>query len=150
MKECAEDLAPILHQIYRSSLDETEVPCLWKEAEVVPIHKSGSKAVMANFRPVALTSIACKVFEKILCAAILAFLTANNLITQQQHGFVRGRSCQINILLCLGLAYSMAGRQEAKSCCRKCQIELAPSGEWHHSRDGAWVSSIFSRVSATL
>ena len=64
------------------------VPDQWKEAEIVPIHKGGSKAIMANFRPVALTSIVCKVFEKIICSAILAFLAAHHLITQQQHGFV--------------------------------------------------------------
>ena len=101
MKECAVELAPILHGLFRKSLDEAEVPDRWKEAEIVPIHKGGSKAVMANFRPVALTSIVCKVFEKIICSAILAFLTTNKLISQQQHGFVRGRSCQTNILLCL-------------------------------------------------
>ena len=56
---------------------------------------------MANFRPVALTSVVCKVLERIICSAILAFLGAQNLISQQQHGFVRGRSCQTNILLCL-------------------------------------------------
>ena len=56
---------------------------------------------MANFRPVALTSVVCKVLERIICLSILAFLGAQNLITQQQHGFVRGRSCQTNILLCM-------------------------------------------------
>ena len=101
LKECAEEVAPALHQIFRKSLDEAEVPRQWKEAEIVPIHKGGSKAVMANFRPVALTSVVCKVMEKIICSAILAFLNANLLISEQQHGFVRGRSCQTNILLCL-------------------------------------------------
>ena len=100
-KECAEEVAPLLQQIYRKSLDEGEVPRQWKDAEIVPIHKGGSKAVMANFRPVALTSIVCKIMEKIVCSVMLAFLTNNNLITKQQHGFVRGRSCQTNILLCL-------------------------------------------------
>ena len=38
MKECADELAPVLHQIYQKSLDEAEVPGLWKEAEIVPIH----------------------------------------------------------------------------------------------------------------
>ena len=56
---------------------------------------------MSNFRPVALTSAICKVFEKIICAAILSFLSSNNLISPQQHGFVRGRSCQTNKTLCL-------------------------------------------------
>ena len=101
LKECAEEMAPILHGIYRKSLDEGEVPEVWKEAEIVPIHKGGSKAVMANFRPVALTSVVCKILEKIICSAILAFLVTNDLISKQQHGFVRGRSCQTNILLCL-------------------------------------------------
>ena len=31
----------------------------------------------------------------------MSFLVTNKLITEQQHGFVRGRSCQTNILLCL-------------------------------------------------
>ena len=82
-------------------MDEGEVPSRWKEAHIVPIHKKGSKAIMANFRPVALTSVICKVFEKIICAAILSFLTRNGLISPQQHGFVRGRSSLTNILLCL-------------------------------------------------
>ena len=101
LKECAAQMAPTLHGIYRKSLDEGEVPMVWKEAEIVPIHKGGSKAVMANFRPVALTSVVSKVFEKIICAAIVCFLVTNNLISKQQHGFVWGRSCQTNILLCL-------------------------------------------------
>ena len=101
MKECAKELAPHLCKIYRKSLDDGEVPQLWKEANIVPIHKSGSKAIMANFRPVALTSVVCKVLERIICSAIMTFLTSNSLISEQQHGFVRGRSCQTNILLCL-------------------------------------------------
>ena len=101
LKECAKEVAPILCQIYRKSMDDAEVPQLWKEANIVPIHKSGSKAIMANFRPVALTSVMCKVLEKIVCSAIMSFLTTNGLLSEQQHGFVRGRSCQTNILLCL-------------------------------------------------
>ena len=101
LKECAEELAPILTDLFKKSMDVGEVPELWKEAHIVPIHKSGSKAKMSNFRPVALTSVVSKVCEKILCMTILAFLTNNFLISPQQHGFVKGRSCQTNILVCL-------------------------------------------------
>ena len=101
LKECSKELAPALFKIYRKSLDKGEVPQLWKEANIIPIHKSGSKAIMANFRPVALTSILCKVLERIICSAIMSFLMTNGLLSEQQHGFVRGRSCQTNILLCL-------------------------------------------------
>ena len=101
LKECAEELAPILTELFEKSMDTGEVPRLWKDANIVPIHKSGSKAQMSNFRPVALTSVVSKVCEKIVCVAIMAFLTRNCLLSQQQHGFVSGRSCQTNILLCL-------------------------------------------------
>ena len=101
LKECAKEMAPTLCHIFRKSMDDGEVPSQWKEAHVIPIHKKGNKAIMANFRPVALTSVICKVFEKIICSAILSYLTRNGLITPQQHGFVKGRSCQTNILLCL-------------------------------------------------
>ena len=101
LKECSKELAPLLYKIYRKSLDKGEVPQLWKEANIIPIHKSGSKAIMANFRPVALTSVLCKVLERMICSAIMSFLMTNGLLSEQQHGFVRGRSCQTNILLCL-------------------------------------------------
>ena len=101
LKECAEELAPILKDLFRKSIDVGEVPELWKEAHIVPIHKNGSKAKMSNFRPVALTLVISKVCEKILCLTIMAFLNQNCLISPQQHGFVSGRSCQTNILVCL-------------------------------------------------
>ena len=41
------------------------------------------------------------VMEIIICARILCFLTIHNLISPQQHGFVKGRSCQTNVMLCL-------------------------------------------------
>ena len=80
LKECAKEMAPKLKTIFRKSIDSGEVPGQWKEAHVIPIHKSGSKAVMANFRPVALTSAICKVLEKIVCSAIMSFLTKNGLL----------------------------------------------------------------------
>ena len=101
LKECSKELAPLLGELFQQSMDTGEVPDRWKEANIIPIHKSGSRAVMSNFRPVALTSVVSKVCEKIICISIMAFLTRNGLISQQQHGFVSGRSCQTNILLCL-------------------------------------------------
>ena len=86
LKECAEEMAPKLQQVFRKSIDSGDVPDQWREAHIVPIHKGGSKAVMGNFRPVALTSAICKVLEKIVCATILSFLTKHNLITPHSMG----------------------------------------------------------------
>ena len=37
-----------------------------KTAAVVPIHKGGSKSDSANYRPVSLTSVIMKIFERIM------------------------------------------------------------------------------------
>ena len=68
MKECSAELAPKLTKLFRESIDKGEVPGQWKEAHIVPIHKGGSKAIMSNYRPVALTSAVCKVLEKLICS----------------------------------------------------------------------------------
>ena len=42
------------------------VPDGWKEANVVPVYKRGSRNVATNYRPISLTSQLCKVFETIV------------------------------------------------------------------------------------
>ena len=54
-----------------------------------------------NYRPISLTSIVCKVMESIIKDDILAYMVSNKLLTNLQHGFVPGKSCQSNLLLML-------------------------------------------------
>jgi hypothetical protein len=65
LKAAAHELAPILTHLYQSSLDRGEVPTDWKEALIVPLFKKGEKHKASNYRPVSLTSIACKIMEHI-------------------------------------------------------------------------------------
>jgi len=98
LKECAENLAMPLANIFQSSYNEEQLPSDWKLAEVTPIYKKGPKNDTGNYRPISLTSIACKVMEGLMRDELLKFLDANNIITSKQHGFVRGRSCLTNLL----------------------------------------------------
>ena len=54
-----------------------------------------------NYRPISLTSIVCKVMESIIKDDILAYMVSNKLLTNLQHRFVPGKSCQSNLLLML-------------------------------------------------
>ena len=72
------------------------IPEIWKTAVVIPIHKKGSVHLPENYRPVSLTCILCKLYETILREHILAFVL--ELITDKQHGFLRGKSCLSNLL----------------------------------------------------
>ena len=60
------------------------------------LFKSGSKTDPLNYRPVSLTCILCKVYEKILRDEILYFVESK--ISPDQHGFVKGKSCLSNLL----------------------------------------------------
>ena len=42
------------------------LPDEWKHAYITPLHKKGSKSSRENYRPISLTSIACKIGEKIV------------------------------------------------------------------------------------
>ena len=60
--------------------------------------KKGEKDVPENYRPIGLTSVVCKVLESIVGERVMGHLTANNLLSGCQHGFVSGRSCTTSLL----------------------------------------------------
>ena len=98
LHELAHQLAAPITTLYRKSIATGEVPSQWKIATVTPVFKKGDKANPANYRPVSLTSIVCKLLERIICEDVLKHLEANNLICDQQHGFIRGKSTITNLL----------------------------------------------------
>ena len=77
--------------IFQYSLDSGTLPDIWKTANVVPIFKKGDKEDPGNYRPVALTCIACKLLKHI----VLSHLSPNleGYLCPEQHGFRRGLSC---------------------------------------------------------
>ena len=51
-----------------------------------------------NYRPVSLTCITYKLFEHIICKHILAHLEDHKILTDLQHGFRSGRSCETQLV----------------------------------------------------
>ena len=51
-----------------------------------------------NYRPVSLTCITCKLFEHIICKHILVHLEDHKILTDLQHGFRSGRSCETQLV----------------------------------------------------
>jgi len=98
LKSCAHELSEPLALIFESSMIEGCVPDEWKRTNITPIHKSGSKALAENYRPINVCSIPCKLMEGIIKDAIIEHLVQNELILPSQHGFLPGRSCVTNLL----------------------------------------------------
>lgn len=98
LKEVAEQIAHPLAIIFDLSIASSTVPSQWKKANVCPIFKKGSSCDPANYRPVSLTSIVCKLMERIISEVIVDYVTTNELQCSQQHGFTRGKSTVTNLL----------------------------------------------------
>jgi hypothetical protein len=98
LKNCAISLSTPLSEIMTSSFAAGVLPKEWLLATVTPLYKSGDKLDPVNYRPVSLTSISCKVMEKIIVKQLLAHMEDNNLIPEQQHGFIPGRSVVTGLL----------------------------------------------------
>ena len=73
----------------------------WKKAIIAAIYKKGKKNDPGNYRPVSLTSVISKIMESIVRDALVTHLMNNELITDPQHGFVPGRDCITQLLVCM-------------------------------------------------
>ena len=98
LKECCRQLAKPLFLLFRKSLDEGELPADWKTATVSPIFKKGSKTKAGNYRPVSLTCVPCKILETLIRERMLDHAKVHNLLNENQHGFMQGKSCLTNLL----------------------------------------------------
>ena len=106
LKFCAVSLAYPLSLMFNLSYNTGNVPMEWKLANVVPIHKKGSKENVENYRPISLTSLVMKTFERIVKDKILEH--TGHLLDERQHGFVSKRSCTTNMInFCDSLAVSL-------------------------------------------
>nr|VZI51749.1 unnamed protein product [Spirometra erinaceieuropaei] len=101
LKELAGELSKPLSMLFQASFEAGYLPSDWKSARITPIYEGGSKVLANNYRPISLTSICCKIMEKIVKREIMHFLEEHNLLCDAQHGFRRGRSCVTNLLYCL-------------------------------------------------
>jgi hypothetical protein len=68
----------------------------------VPLFKQGSRCSPLNYRPVSLTSVCCKVMEKIVVLHIVQFLEDEGLLSSGQFLFRRGHSTEGELLLTYG------------------------------------------------
>ena len=71
---------------------------MFRSANITPLFKKGDKSTASNYRPMSLTSIPCKIMESIIRTKMEDYLYKNNIISKEQHGFVKKNSCTSNTL----------------------------------------------------
>lgn len=98
LKELKEVLSLPISLIFQTSYANGIVPEDWKNANVTAIHKKSDKHIADNYRPISLTSVICKLMESITSDALVCHMKSNNLFTNKQFGFLKGRSATLQLL----------------------------------------------------
>ena len=98
LMETVEQISIPLARVFNLSLKEGVVPFEWKEANIIPLFKKGSRNKSENYRPVSLTSVICKLLERLIKYHMVEFLVKHKLLNSSQHGFLKARSCLTNML----------------------------------------------------
>ena len=91
LKNCAASIAKPLSLLFNISFVTGCIPDEWKLASVVPVHKKGDKGCVDNYRPISLTCLIMKVFER--CIHLELYHACESLLDPRQHGFLIGKSC---------------------------------------------------------
>ena len=98
LMETVEQISIPLARVFNLSLKEGVVPFEWKEANIISLFKKGSRNKSENYRPVSLTSVICKLLERLIKDHMVDFLVKHKLLNSSQHGFLKARSCLTNML----------------------------------------------------
>ena len=96
VKDCLEELAPVLMRIVNLSLRHADVPKTLQQAVVFPTIKNshGDKDSLTNYRPVSNLSFISKLLKKVVLEQLNAYLNTNDLLNKHQSGYRVGHSCE--------------------------------------------------------
>jgi len=84
--------------LYNRSLETGQIPEIWKCANISPVYKKVENNEVSDYKPVSLIRILCKVMESIIRDKIMEHFVVNNLFTDKQFGFLKGRSTVTQLL----------------------------------------------------
>ena len=63
-----------------------------------PAYKKGSRTIVANYRPISLTSICCKILEHVIHSFIFLHIDSNKILCYHQRGFRPNHSCETQVI----------------------------------------------------
>ena len=101
IKKFGKSISVPLTVLFNSLLQLGSVPSQWKLANITPILKKGLASDVRNYRPISLTSVFCKLLERIIQERMLSYLIKYELISRDQHGFLAKHSTCTQLLECV-------------------------------------------------
>ena len=112
LRNCADQLSTVFTDIYNSSLHQCRVPVCFKTSTTMPIPIKSMIARMNDYRPLALTSVVMKVFERIVLKYLK--MVTNCLLDPHQFAYQTNRS--VDDTVALGLHHILKHLERPGSC----------------------------------
>ncbi len=128
LKTCADQLAPIFTQIFNRSLELWEVPSCFKRSTIIPVPKKPKITGLNDYRPVALTSVAMKSFERL----VLAYLkdATGPLLDPMQFAYRANRS--VDDAVNMGLHFILQHLDRPGTYVRILFVDFSSAFKHHH------------------
>ena len=79
LAELSSEASLPLSIIFEKSMSEGVIPNQWKDANITPLFKKGKRNLPENYRPISLTSVSCKLMEKIIRTEMINHVQNNKL-----------------------------------------------------------------------
>ena len=98
--------------IFERALETGQLPKDWTQARVTPLFNKCDKCDPANYRPISLTCILCKVMEHIVASNVAQHLNEDDILYGLQHGFREKRSCETQLHSYLNLSRNCAEKYQ--------------------------------------
>jgi len=115
-----------------------KLPCDWKHSIVIPILKDGKDSTApSSYRPISLTSVVCKLMEKMVNNCLVFFLEKHNLLYKFQSGFRKGWSVMDHIAALANDARKSLNNQESI---------LRVLLDIHKAYDSVWKDGLLNKI----
>ena len=89
---------PRLSVVFRRLVRLDSFPACWRQANVTPIPKGPPSSSVANYRPISITSVLSKVFERLVSVRLGRFMELSGVLPTAQFGYRKGLGTCVALL----------------------------------------------------
>ena len=87
LKKTADVMAPRLSVVFRRLVFLSSFPACWRQANVTPIPKGPPSSSVTNYRPISITSVLPKVFERLVSVRLGRFMERSGVLPTTQFAY---------------------------------------------------------------
>ena len=98
LRACVPFILKPLCNFFNLCITSGVFPDIMKLAKINPVFKKGSTHIVTNYRPISILCNISKIFESIMYNRLNNFLMSQNILSERQYGFRKGKNTELAVL----------------------------------------------------